>query len=169
MIKKYFGLTLMATLVATSVLAYQDDNGFLLDNDYYESPSVNSQPQPMPRTTSRNWQTGILSPNGKPTIVEMLNKGGYVARLSASYDVNGQRIRKTTRNAYAGQRVGIELPANAANVTVGADLDDGFFGRGIFGASLNSRIVVRTEGPENLLTYHVWGTTFWPRWRLMFQ
>lgn len=176
---KYLGLVLLITLSSPWALASEiDKNGYPLDSDYYEyhgEYGVKSERQ------KEQTVGNILSPNGKSTVVEMKNKGGYTAYLRATWsDGKGNSFSKETRWALIGQRVGIEIPVTASDVSVsayagtGTGIGPGWDSIRIFEQKLSSSDVKRKDesniwNDANMMTYHVWGTSVQPKWRLMFQ
>jgi hypothetical protein len=82
------------------------------------------------------------------------NEGGYVARFSVSYDLNGQEFTKDSGNFTLGVNASIEIPAGATNIRLKVEEMWGFGWSTIFNKTF----------PEPVTAcYKIYGTTLDPK------
>lgn len=121
-----------------------------------------------------NSDFNYLSPNGKPTQVQMLNKGAYIATLTVKYKelIDGSwKSRTKVSSAASGRTASVYIPTNAIDVSASGTLKTGLIWkpiRQIFYMNLcrfNNRWYSDVKG-VNIIKARVWGTTFHSAWRL---
>ncbi len=71
----------------------------------------------MNQTEQQNLQTvGLLMNNQKGGTIIVRNTGGYVAKFTLSYKLNGQEISTTTDGFTAGVNKHIDVPVGATDI-----------------------------------------------------
>lgn len=84
------------------------------------------------------------------------NDGGYVARFSVSYTLDGQRFTKESGDFTLGVNKEVEIPAGATDVALKVE-------EAWFIASWSTIFAENFDGPVSKC-YKIWGTTLDPAW-----
>ncbi len=95
----------------------------------------------------------------RPGKVKMRNTGGYVARFSVNYNLDGRRRSASSGNFSAGLNREITIPAGATDINVKAE-------RQVFvlSSTWETTFTKRFSKLEGDVCFRVWGTTLAPRW-----
>jgi hypothetical protein len=88
-----------------------------------------------------------------PGNISIRNDGGYVMKFTITFDLNGQMQTKTTGTYPIGKTEHIEIPADAKNIKLKAELYTGWL-------SDTKVIFEKTYTRPELKCYKVWGTVF---------
>jgi cytolysin (calcineurin-like family phosphatase) len=98
----------------------------------------------------------ISMPTNKAGSITFFNQGGYVARYSLSYVLNGTVRFSNGDNLSLGNKQLFELPAAATNILVRGEVNTGLKWKEIFNQSI--------DHPHAPLCFKSYGTTGNPQW-----
>ena len=95
----------------------------------------------------------ILPPNTVNGEIRYYNQGGYVARMTGSYILNGARSNFSTPNLAVGRDTLIVIPAAATSITLASDWTDGITWHNYYNGTLAA---------PTYICYTSYGTIFQP-------
>lgn len=122
--------------------------------------------------TRNDW--GILSSNGKNTVIQLRNKGGYRSFLRVRWiSPLGEEVIRETSWIHIHQQRQIDVPANAKNVMASGVVDIGLSNESFWWSSfINQKLTIDIPKFDpnydvNVVTYHMWGVAINPKWNLI--
>lgn len=157
---KKVSITLLFALIPAISFAQEaivDQNGYALDDDYY-STSEGSLPQPRSATHTQTFDEDF--------VLKVLSKGAYAYDMRVTWkDKNGHQAQFSRNSVFAWVPLTFTIPQGAKDVFLTTIVTDGFYGKQVIGARITPESVAK--GQPNFTEYHMWGSTFWPKWRQM--
>ncbi|GEK16151.1 hypothetical protein [Aliivibrio fischeri] len=155
---KKVGITFIFALIPVASFAEEailDLNGYVLDYDYYSANEDNSQQL---RTARKN---SIFNDD---FVLKVLSKGAYTYNMKVTWsDAEGHQSQFSRNSVFSWVPLTFTIPKGARNVFLNTIVNDGFYGTPAISASITPESV--KQGQANFTEYHMWGSTFWPKWR----
>lgn len=158
--KKVKLVAVAAFFATVSTFSLANDSlvlGNEIDDSYYsENDAINAQEKSRSRAAI-----------SKPYTIRIVHKGGYIATFGARWTTaQGERVSSVHPYVAVGQSRTFSVPAGASNVSAYANYSNGEFSENpIFSQAVTQSVL--DFGDPNLAEYHVWGSVFDPKWRLM--
>lgn len=137
-----------------------DSQGYALDDEYYLSDTTQSEPEAQSRSARSN------NAFEQDFHLKVLSKGAFTYTMKVTWvDAYGNQSQFARHNVFAKVPLNFTIPAGARDVFLTTTVNDGFYGKPVIAAQITPSTVA--QGAQNFTEYHMWGTTFWPKWRQM--
>lgn len=94
-------------------------------------------------------------PMSNPGTVTVKNDGGYIARFSVEYSINGKQSTEKTGDFPLGTKKSLGIPSAATDIILTVEEYTGFSWNTIFTLGFGAPVIK---------CYKIWGTTFGPSW-----
>ncbi|EGU37587.1 hypothetical protein [Vibrio scophthalmi] len=135
--------------------AIVDRHGYVLD-DYYYSVNEDSLPQSRSAIQTQTFDEAF--------VLKVLSKGAYTYQMKVTWkDKDGNQAQFSRNSVFAWVPLTFTIPKGARNVFLTTTVNDGFYGTPGIAARITPDSVA--QGKANFTEYHMWGSTFWPKWR----